>query len=261
MENFSTILQTVWRPAQKNSWGGGASTPPPDRARVNKTCLFIVLVFEEKVNEILTYNAIIVQLILYYYTTLSAVLQLAGLRTFMSTFRTTVCVLYRKPFSLLELGYLIIINLLRSVDHPWQNTVSHAWHAYACLFISVLGAAVTFAAAEQCFFDTGSVSWIVVHCFWHEQPMKPYFHQPPLQLLGRTDQQMLALGLRLLMLSRPARVIKTRWNAHGNANEYVPPAHQYIKSHEAFKWWFSFLSFKYYSRRKTGEFWIFLQSW
>ena len=31
--------------------------------------------------------------------------------------RTTVCVLYRKPFSLLELGYLIIINLLRSVDH------------------------------------------------------------------------------------------------------------------------------------------------
>ena len=34
---------------------------------IHKTCLFIVLVFEEKVNEILTYNAIIIQLILYYY--------------------------------------------------------------------------------------------------------------------------------------------------------------------------------------------------
>ena len=34
MENFSAILRTVWRPAQKNSWGV-ASTPPPDRARVN----------------------------------------------------------------------------------------------------------------------------------------------------------------------------------------------------------------------------------
>ena len=33
---------------------------------INITCLFIVLVFEEKANEILTYNAIIVQLILYY---------------------------------------------------------------------------------------------------------------------------------------------------------------------------------------------------
>ena len=33
MENFSTILQTVWRPAQKNSWGG-LHQPPPDRARV-----------------------------------------------------------------------------------------------------------------------------------------------------------------------------------------------------------------------------------
>ena len=44
------------------------------------TCLFIVLVFEVKVNEILTYNAIIVQLILYYYTTLSAVLQFARLK-------------------------------------------------------------------------------------------------------------------------------------------------------------------------------------
>ena len=81
---------------------------------INITCLFIVLVFEEKINEILTYNAIIVQLILYYYTTLSAVLQLAPLK---ETFRTTVCVLYRKPFSLLELGCVIIINLLRSVDH------------------------------------------------------------------------------------------------------------------------------------------------
>ena len=81
---------------------------------INITCLFIVLVFEEKVNEILAYNAIIVQLILYYYTTLSAVLQLARLK---ETFRTTVCVFYRKPFSLLELGCLIIINLLRSVDH------------------------------------------------------------------------------------------------------------------------------------------------
>ena len=70
-----------------------------------------------------------------------------------------------------------------------------------------------------------NVSWIVVHCFWHEQPMKPYFHQPPLQLLGRKDQQMLALGLRLWILRRPARVKKTRWNAHGNANEYVPTAH------------------------------------
>ena len=28
MENFSTILQTVWRPAQKNSWGGGCINPP-----------------------------------------------------------------------------------------------------------------------------------------------------------------------------------------------------------------------------------------
>ena len=37
---------------------------------INITCLFIVLVFEVKVNEIITYNAIIVQLILYYYTTL-----------------------------------------------------------------------------------------------------------------------------------------------------------------------------------------------
>ena len=36
MENFSTILQTVWRPAQKNSWGGGLHQPPPDRARVKK---------------------------------------------------------------------------------------------------------------------------------------------------------------------------------------------------------------------------------
>ena len=81
---------------------------------INITCLFIVLVFEEKVNEILTYNAIIVQLILYYYITLSAVLKLARLK---ETFRTTVCVLYRKPFSLLELGYLSIINLLGSVDH------------------------------------------------------------------------------------------------------------------------------------------------
>ena len=34
---------------------------------INITCVFIVLVFEEKVNEILTYNAIIVQHILYYY--------------------------------------------------------------------------------------------------------------------------------------------------------------------------------------------------
>ena len=34
MESFSTILQTVLAPAQKNSWGV-ASTPPPDRARVN----------------------------------------------------------------------------------------------------------------------------------------------------------------------------------------------------------------------------------
>ena len=46
---------------------------------LNITCLFIVLVFEEKVNEILTYNVIIVQLILYYYTTLSAVVQLTRL--------------------------------------------------------------------------------------------------------------------------------------------------------------------------------------
>ena len=57
----------------------------------------------------------IVQLIIYYYTTLSAVLHLARLK---ETFRTTVCVLYRNPFSLLELGYVIIINLLRSVEHP-----------------------------------------------------------------------------------------------------------------------------------------------
>ena len=34
MENFSTILQTVWRPAQKNSWGGGGCINPPGRARV-----------------------------------------------------------------------------------------------------------------------------------------------------------------------------------------------------------------------------------
>ena len=47
---------------------------------INITCLFIVLVFKEKVNEILTYNAIIVTLILYFYTTLSAVLQLARLK-------------------------------------------------------------------------------------------------------------------------------------------------------------------------------------
>ena len=36
---------------------------------------------------------------------------------------------------------------------------------YAFLFISVLGAAVTFAAAEQCFFDTGTMfreSWCTV---------------------------------------------------------------------------------------------------
>ena len=39
MENFSTILQTVWRPAQKNSWGV-ASTPPPDRARVKELDTF-----------------------------------------------------------------------------------------------------------------------------------------------------------------------------------------------------------------------------
>ena len=32
MENFSTILQTVWRPAQKNSWVGCIN--PPDWARV-----------------------------------------------------------------------------------------------------------------------------------------------------------------------------------------------------------------------------------
>ena len=32
MKNFSAILQTVWRPAQKNSWGGCIN--PPDRARV-----------------------------------------------------------------------------------------------------------------------------------------------------------------------------------------------------------------------------------
>ena len=44
------------------------------------TCLFIVLIFELKVNETLTNNAIIVQLILYYYATLSAVLQLARLK-------------------------------------------------------------------------------------------------------------------------------------------------------------------------------------
>ena len=31
MENFSAILQTVWRPAQNNSWGVAS---PPDRARV-----------------------------------------------------------------------------------------------------------------------------------------------------------------------------------------------------------------------------------
>ena len=41
MENFSTILQTVWRPAQKNSWGGGLhQPPPPDRARVKIFILF-----------------------------------------------------------------------------------------------------------------------------------------------------------------------------------------------------------------------------
>ena len=33
METFNTILQTVWRPAQKNSWEGCIN--PPYRARVN----------------------------------------------------------------------------------------------------------------------------------------------------------------------------------------------------------------------------------
>ena len=80
---------------------------------INITCLFIVLVFEEKVNEILTYNAIIVQLILYYYTTLSAVLQLARLK---ETFRTTVCVLYRKPFGLPGAW---ILNLLSICSEAW----------------------------------------------------------------------------------------------------------------------------------------------
>ena len=36
MENFSAILQTVWRPAQKNSWGGGVASTPPDRSRVKE---------------------------------------------------------------------------------------------------------------------------------------------------------------------------------------------------------------------------------
>ena len=36
MENFSTILQTVWRPAQKNSGGLHHPPPPPDRARVKE---------------------------------------------------------------------------------------------------------------------------------------------------------------------------------------------------------------------------------
>ena len=163
---------------------------------INITCLFIVLVFEEKVNEILTYNAIIVQLILYYYTTLSAVLQLARLK---ETFRTTVCVLYRKPFSLLELGCLIIINLLRSVDHPKQNIVSHAWralhNAYAlCTSIYFWTGCCRDICSRRAMllWHRNNASWIVVHWFWHEQPMKPFFHQPPLQLLGRTDQQMLA---------------------------------------------------------------------
>ena len=45
MENFSAIIQTVWRPAQKNSWGGGLHQPPPDRARVNDfdTIVFLLL--------------------------------------------------------------------------------------------------------------------------------------------------------------------------------------------------------------------------
>ena len=51
MENFSTILQMVWRPAQKNSWGV-ASTPPPDRARVNTESYGLVV----KVTPMLPYN-------------------------------------------------------------------------------------------------------------------------------------------------------------------------------------------------------------
>ena len=39
MENFRAISQTVYRPAQKNSWGGVASTPPP-LARVKKYTYF-----------------------------------------------------------------------------------------------------------------------------------------------------------------------------------------------------------------------------
>ena len=88
---------------EPRSWGGVQTPPPPQQAVGNP-----------EAQQGAGYIAIIVQLILYYYTTLSAVLQLARLK---ETFKTTVCVFYRKPFSLLELGYLIIINLLRSVDH------------------------------------------------------------------------------------------------------------------------------------------------
>ena len=40
MENFSTILQTVWRPAQKKSWGFASTPVPPARAREYDKVLF-----------------------------------------------------------------------------------------------------------------------------------------------------------------------------------------------------------------------------
>ena len=98
---------------------------------INITCLFIVLVFEEKVNEILTYNAIIVQLILYYYTTLSAVLQLARLK---ETFRTTVCVLYQKPFGLLEIGFLIYYQFAQKRG---SYVTKHCIICLACICMSI----------------------------------------------------------------------------------------------------------------------------
>ena len=42
MENFSTILLTVWRPAQKNSWGGGCINPPPLTGRGLSRCFDVV---------------------------------------------------------------------------------------------------------------------------------------------------------------------------------------------------------------------------
>ena len=161
--------------------------------------------------------------------TLSAVLQLARLK---ETFGTTVCVLYRKPFSLLELGYLIIINLLRSVDHPYQNTVYDCITclAYICMSIYFCTECCRDICSRRAMllWHRNYASWIVVHCFGMNNRRTPFFTS---RLRSSSDGQISRCWHLAYVYEFWAGQLelKTRWNADCNANEYVPTAHKYIK--------------------------------